>query len=196
MERVLVNNDSPFTICPLEPTSLTAPDLEPSQPSPCLMELQPDSTVDMDPETVADNVPASLTELFPAPEPEPNNASDQVHDSATTPVPEGVLLEFEGIDGSPTHISATMKDLCLLCLPLLLPLPEPAKSPWHGDTLSLPPASVIIYCVIIWSLLLLAPPSLHSPMYCFVCLGLFLGLFEMHRRCADRSAYDIKVPRE
>lgn len=65
----------------------------------------------MDPEPVADNVPASLTELFPAPKPEPNNAFHQVHESATTPVHEGVLLKFEGIDGSPTHISTTMKDL-------------------------------------------------------------------------------------
>ncbi|ROI15846.1 hypothetical protein DPX16_21353 [Anabarilius grahami] len=51
--------------------------------------------------------PASPAEPCSAPEPEPNLMSDQVRESATMPVAEGVLVEFEGIDGSPAHTPAT-----------------------------------------------------------------------------------------
>ncbi|ROK15788.1 Arachidonate 5-lipoxygenase [Anabarilius grahami] len=53
--------------------------------------LQPDSTADT----------------------EPDDTSDQVLELATMPFPEGVHVEFEGIEGSPAHTPDTMDKLCL-----------------------------------------------------------------------------------
>lgn len=50
--------------------------------------------------------PVSPAELGSNPEPEPNIMSDQVCESATMPVAEGVLMVFEGMNGCPTHTPA------------------------------------------------------------------------------------------
>ncbi|XP_048047865.1 uncharacterized protein LOC125269136 [Megalobrama amblycephala] len=61
-------------------------------------------------------------------EPEPKEKSDQVHDPATTSVPEGILLEFEGMKWSPTP-SITADELLIdweseCILPISVPSPE------------------------------------------------------------------------
>lgn len=47
-------------------------------------------------------------EPCPAPEPEPNKLSDQVHEFAKVPVSKRVLMVFEGMDGRPAHTPATV----------------------------------------------------------------------------------------
>ncbi|ROK87081.1 hypothetical protein DPX16_10221, partial [Anabarilius grahami] len=110
VEWVLVNDNSAFTICLAEPTCTLPPNPAPSQPTPSQTELKPDSTADTGPAPTAEKEPASPAEpcsMFPR-APEPNIMSDQVLESETTPVPEGVLMELEDSDGSPAHTEFNM----------------------------------------------------------------------------------------
>ncbi|ROI15684.1 hypothetical protein DPX16_20222 [Anabarilius grahami] len=106
VEWVLINNNSAFTIGPAEPISTTPPNPAPSQLTPSQTELKPDPTTDTEPAHAAEKAPASPAEPCFTPEPEPIMMSDQVSESATTPVPEGVLVELEGSEGSPAYIPA------------------------------------------------------------------------------------------
>ncbi|KTF76316.1 hypothetical protein cypCar_00043570, partial [Cyprinus carpio] len=59
-------------------------------------------------EPTADGEPEPAgTELIVAMEPEPPALSDQVHEPATLSVPKGVLVEIEGLEGSPAHTPAS-----------------------------------------------------------------------------------------
>ncbi|XDV15169.1 hypothetical protein PO909_015299 [Leuciscus waleckii] len=117
---VLVNTNSAFTVSLAEPTSTPPPNAEPSQPTPRQTVLKPDSTADTEPALAAEKMPASPAEPCSAPEPESNIISDQVHESATTIVAEGVLVEFERIDASPAHTPAAAcmcYHPCISCAP-------------------------------------------------------------------------------
>ncbi|KAI2649134.1 Cell surface glycoprotein [Labeo rohita] len=67
-----------------EDIASTTPEPQTSQPSSCCREQLPEPT----------NI---------APEPEPQESSDQVCEPATSLVPEDILVEIEGLKGSPTH---------------------------------------------------------------------------------------------
>lgn len=72
------------------------------------------------------------TEPSIALEPEPKEKSDQVRDPATTSVPEGILLEFQGMKWSPTP-SITADELLIAwesecILPISVPCTEPVPS--------------------------------------------------------------------
>lgn len=67
----------------------------------------------MEPGPAAVKVPVSQTEPYPAPEPEPNDISYQERESTTMPITKGLLVEFEGREGSSAHTPATVAVLCL-----------------------------------------------------------------------------------
>ncbi|XP_058649111.1 proteoglycan 4-like [Onychostoma macrolepis] len=95
VEWVLMNNESAFTVGPVEDditTGPTPPLPETSQPSPRSTEILPEPTADGEPE------PAAI---------EPLPSSDQVREPATSSVAEGVLVELEGLEGSPAHTPTT-----------------------------------------------------------------------------------------
>ncbi|ROL33025.1 Blood vessel epicardial substance [Anabarilius grahami] len=106
VEWVLVNNESAFAICIAENNTSPTPYPEPSQPSPRQAEQTHQPTTDTEPEPVVDNEPKE-PEPYPAPEPEPSDAFDHVREPATSPVPEKVLMEYEGMEWSPAHTRAT-----------------------------------------------------------------------------------------
>lgn len=57
--------------------------------------------------------PARRTGRHIAPEPEPHGESDQVCVSATLCITEGVLVEFEGMEGSHAHNPTVMEMYCM-----------------------------------------------------------------------------------
>lgn len=91
-----MNNSSAFTVCPTK-KDITSPTLDP-EPS------QPPPTPCTDPmsEVIADGEPTMIPEAAPELEAEPNGHSNQVHEPATSSVPVGVLVEYEGMEWSPT----------------------------------------------------------------------------------------------
>ncbi|XP_067310697.1 uncharacterized protein [Pseudorasbora parva] len=104
---VLVPNNSPFTIGPAEEDSGTS--TTPPPPTTGMKEV-PEPTADRgDP-------PAAINEPEPrqrfrgviALEPRLQRGSDQVREPATSSVMEGVLVELEGWDRSPTHQPAAV----------------------------------------------------------------------------------------
>lgn len=60
----------------------------------------PEPTTDKEPEPTL--MPDPMPEANIAPEPEPNGSSDQVHGLVKSFIPVVVLMEFEGMDWSPT----------------------------------------------------------------------------------------------
>jgi len=96
---------SPYTIC-AEKEDVTSPTLDP--------ELEPTSMSTSEP-TPEHNI---------APEPEPNSVSDQVSEPATLSVPVGVLVEFKGMDWSPTHTHTAEGELSLASVKLFRDLKE------------------------------------------------------------------------
>lgn len=71
-----------------------------------------------------ENVPVNTTEPYTTPEPVPID-TDQVHETTTTPVPEGVLVELEDLDGSHAHFPTTESpDSTSVLLPIGSPLAQ------------------------------------------------------------------------
>lgn len=95
-----------FTICPAE-VDITSPTPYPESsqlsPTPC-MEPLPEPIADTEPKPAAMLVPDTWHKPITAPEPEPGGKSHQVCEMAISSVPVGVLVKFEGMDWSPTHI--------------------------------------------------------------------------------------------
>ncbi len=91
------------------------------------------------------------------PEPEPQECSDQVREPATSSVPEGVLVEIEGLEGSPAHTPAAEGELQLATgkyIEELLDIFEVDLIDWVGEVV--PPSS----CTPVSPLV---PPSPESP---------------------------------
>lgn len=114
-----------------------------------------------------------------APEPEAVDVSDQVCESATLHVPEGILVENEGMDRSPTHTSATEGELPLtfgivvdhLKVDYFLDCPESSR--WFCPALpllSLLNRMYLLNLLILLSLLCFLPASL------FLLLSIYLLL--------------------
>ncbi len=108
VEWVRENNGSTLTVCPSE-EDISIPTSEPetSQPSSRCTELLPEPTADGEPEP-------DVTEPIIPTEPEPQTSSDQVREPATSSVLEGVLVVFEGLEGSAAHTPATEGELHLV----------------------------------------------------------------------------------
>ncbi|XP_016086355.1 sterol O-acyltransferase 1-like [Sinocyclocheilus grahami] len=115
----------------IRPLSKTQHEPEPSQPlPPSCTEGLPEPTADGEPEAARGEATAPAI----APEPEAVDAADQVCEPATPHVPEGILVEYEGMDRSPAHAPTTegepplasgnVVDYFLDC-PESLPLPPP-----------------------------------------------------------------------
>ncbi|XP_016142516.1 proteoglycan 4-like [Sinocyclocheilus grahami] len=138
MKWMLENNGSQFTVWPAEENICSpTPEPETSQPSSHCTEQSSEPTADGEPEPAATREPASEppTEPIMALEPEPQDPSDKVCEPETLPVPEGVLLEIEGLEGSPTHTPAA--EACSSALSPLVPVspsthPQSAPS-GHSD---------------------------------------------------------------
>lgn len=95
---MIVNNGSSFTSCPAEKDfTSTAPHPEPSQPT----------------LTSCTEIIGTKTEQIIALEPELHRNSDQVHELARLSIPVRLLVEIEGMEGSPAHTPDTMDVLCL-----------------------------------------------------------------------------------
>ncbi len=86
VEWTLARNGSPLTVCPEDDLARSTPDPEPSPPSPCGAEHQPEPTDDGEPFPAAICEPeqSRATERKIVPEVEPN-PSDQVREPATVP---------------------------------------------------------------------------------------------------------------
>lgn len=98
VEWMVVNNGSPFTSCPAEKDfTSTAPHPEPSQPN----------------LTSCTEIFGTKTEQIIALEPELHRNSDQVHEPTRLSVPVRLLVETEGMEGSPAHSPATVEELCV-----------------------------------------------------------------------------------
>ncbi|ROL27920.1 hypothetical protein DPX16_11050 [Anabarilius grahami] len=67
------------------------------------MERMPEPTADGEPKPASMYEPDKRTEPTIAPEPEPHSESDQVCEPATSSVPVGLLVEYEGVEESPAH---------------------------------------------------------------------------------------------
>ncbi|ROL53998.1 hypothetical protein DPX16_15596, partial [Anabarilius grahami] len=154
VEWVLVNNESPFTICLTEESP--TPDPEPSQPPPhpgqrlCQSPPQTRSTIAL--------------------EPKPNGMSDQVRQPATSSVP----VEFEGMDGAlPTLLPLRLSCSWPLCNIMRIwkkkfpsPLfPRSSKSPVSPlvPASSKSPVSPLVPPSSKSPVSLLVPPSSKSP---------------------------------
>ncbi|ROL51854.1 hypothetical protein DPX16_19373 [Anabarilius grahami] len=119
VEWVLVNNNSPFTICPAEEDFATSPTPLPetnqSPPASDTTEMLFEPTVDCGdrPPARDEPIPRIRTESFIALEPGPLTVSDQVREPATPFVAEGVIVELKGWEESPAH-TTTAVDVSLL----------------------------------------------------------------------------------
>lgn len=63
--------------------------------------------------------PEITTEAIFVPEPEHHRESDQVRMPALASVEEGILMEYDGIERSPTHSPAAEGELCLVPIQLI-----------------------------------------------------------------------------
>ncbi|ROK87094.1 hypothetical protein DPX16_10234 [Anabarilius grahami] len=119
---VLVNNMSSFTVCSAE-DELTSPAPTPAPPETSLPPPVSEPT-EMLHEPTADRggMPATMdksglrtrSDGNIAAEPTPSQGSDQVREPATSIVDEGVLVELEGGEESPTHNSTTVDKTCFI----------------------------------------------------------------------------------
>ncbi|XP_016124666.1 uncharacterized protein [Sinocyclocheilus grahami] len=141
VEWVLERNGLCLSVCPAE-EDISSPTHEPetSQPSSRCTEQMPEPTADGEPEPTA-------TEPIVAPEPEPLELSDQVREPATSPVPKGVLVEIEGLQGSPAHTPAAEGELQLVTGPHYEELMDCFKVDlidWFGEALASSPTSPLV----------------------------------------------------
>lgn len=109
----------------------------------------PVPTTDTELEPTSDNKPEGPSEPFPAPEPKPKDMSE-VSEPATMPTPEGVLVEFEGMEWSPAHTL-----LPLASVDFALDLVE--MNPLNLPSLLVPPALFLLFSPLV-------PPSSEFPM--------------------------------
>ncbi|ROL50260.1 hypothetical protein DPX16_19064 [Anabarilius grahami] len=111
VEWVLVNNNSPFTIGPAEDDTSTTPHPETSHPplTTCTMEKrEPTADHGFQPAGTNEAEPEERTKGVVAPGCEPQGVSDLVREPAKSCAVEGVLVEFEGWEESPTHNLTTV----------------------------------------------------------------------------------------
>lgn len=170
---------SAFTICPIEDVTSPTPDQDLCQPPPPLCTDQtPEPTTDGEPEPAAMKEPGQRTEPTTTPEPEHHSESDQVCKPATSSVPVGLLVEYEGMDESPVQSLASEfmyydeleEHIYLNLLPLLvLPSSKSPASPEIPPSLLLPPP--LPKPASPWCLPPLVPfsssaPSLSTPQCC------------------------------
>lgn len=111
---MLVDNISPFNIFPTvdEATSPTPSIGGPSHPPPAnnatgMLHVPTADRRDR-PAVIDEPEPRKRLEGVIAPEPDPQQASDQVHEPGTQRIVEGVLVELDALEGSPAHTPATV----------------------------------------------------------------------------------------
>ncbi|XP_016110248.1 vegetative cell wall protein gp1-like [Sinocyclocheilus grahami] len=145
--------------CPTEEDiSSPTPEPETSQPSSHCMEQMPEPTIDREHKPAATREPESIpaTEPIVAPEPGPQDRSNQVREPITSPVPKGVLVEIEGLEGSPTHTPAAEGELQLasgMYYEELMDIFQMDLIDWFGEVLPSSTASPLV------------PPSSCSPVF-------------------------------
>ncbi len=79
-------------------------------------------------------------------EPEPQECSDQVREPATPSIPEGVLVEIEGLEGSPAHTPAAEVELQLatgLYIEELMDIFDMDLIDWVGEVIPSVPESPV-----------------------------------------------------
>ncbi len=101
VEWTLSRNGSPLTVSPEDDLARSTPDPEPSPPSPCGAEQQPEPTDDGEPFPTAINEPVQsrATEWKIAPEVEPN-PSDQVREAVTVPITREQAVDSVSVEWS------------------------------------------------------------------------------------------------
>ncbi len=112
VEWTLARNGSPLTVCPEDDLARSTPDPEPSPPSSCGAEHQPEPTDDGEPFPTAICEPAQsrATERKIAPEVEPN-PSDQVREPATVPTTREPAVDGVSVEWSSASCTAAEGEL-------------------------------------------------------------------------------------
>ncbi len=114
VEWTLARNGSPLTVSPEDDLARSTPDPEPSPPSPCGKEHQPEPTDDGEPFPAAICEPAlsRATERMIVPEVEPN-PSDQVREPATVPITREQAVDGVSAEWSSAHCTAAEGELLI-----------------------------------------------------------------------------------